>query len=116
MTSPTIGLSLSPPVHLVHVFGLPLSSLGSVRPTILPKSLPPSSYSCTSDLTLPLLSSTVFHLPTSESAATDMFVPSATANPRNAGSHLICVLRCRQAADGSMATLPAGRRVVDHRG
>ena len=43
MTSPTIGLSLSAPVHLVHVYGLPLSSLGSLRPTILPKSLPSSS-------------------------------------------------------------------------
>ena len=43
MTSPTIGLSLSAPVHLVHVFGLPAASVGSVKPTILPKSLPPWS-------------------------------------------------------------------------
>ena len=41
MTSPTTGASLSAPVHLVHVFGLPWASVGSVSPTILAKSFPP---------------------------------------------------------------------------
>ena len=61
ITSPTIGWSFSVPVHLVHVFGFPVLSLGSFKRVILPKSLPPCSWSWTSDWTLPLLSSTVFH-------------------------------------------------------
>src|SRR2546430_7711899 len=69
MTSPTMGWSLSAPVHLVHIFGLPYSSFGSARPVILPKSLPPCSYISTWDLTLPLFSSTVFHVPVSASLA-----------------------------------------------
>src|SRR5262245_29194109 len=69
MTSPTLGWFLSAPVHAVQIFGLPCASFGSGRPVILPKSLPPCSYSSTSDVTLPLFSSIVFHLPTGDSAA-----------------------------------------------
>src|SRR4030095_15807699 len=69
MTSPMLGWFLSAPVHAVHIFGLPWASFGSGRLVILPKSVPPCSYSSTSDVTLPLFSSTVFHLPTGDSAA-----------------------------------------------
>ena len=69
MTSPRLGWFLSAPVHAVQVFGLPWAALGSGRLVILPKSLSPCSYSSTSDVTLPLFSSTVFHLPTGDSAA-----------------------------------------------
>ena len=48
ITRPTIGLSLSSPLQAVQVFGLPALSLGSVRPVIVPVSLPPCSVSCTS--------------------------------------------------------------------
>src|SRR6266446_443863 len=82
MTSPTMGWSLSAPVHLVHVFGLPCSSFGSARPVILPKSLPPCSYTSTWDLTLPLFSSTVFHVPVGASLARSVPTPnSMTISP-----------------------------------
>src|SRR2546428_7168241 len=77
MTSPTMGWSLSAPVHVVHIFGLPCSSFGSARPVILPKSLPPCSYISTWDLTLPLFSSTVFHVPVSASLARSVPTPNS---------------------------------------
>src|SRR2546430_12570297 len=79
MTSPTMGWSLSAPVHLVHIFGLPCSSFGSARPVILPKSLPPCSYISTWDLTLPLFSSTVFHVP-GTSLARSVPTPNSITN------------------------------------
>src|SRR5262245_30976120 len=69
MTSPTIGLSLSAPVHLLQVLGLAWASFGSLSPEIFPESLPPCSYTSTVDSTLPVLSPTVVHGPTGESAA-----------------------------------------------
>src|SRR5262245_8969487 len=89
MTRPTIGLSLSPPVHLVQRFGFPWASFGSDSPTIFPKTLPPCSYISTVDSTLPDLSSTVFQRPTTGSAA--MATPDHTirAPPTTAQSCLI---------------------------
>src|SRR4030095_5830172 len=69
ITSPPTGASLSGPVHLVQVLCFPCASLGSARPVILAKILPPCSYTSTSERTLPVLSSIVFHFPTGDSAA-----------------------------------------------
>src|SRR4030095_8475205 len=89
MTRPTRGLSLSAPWHLVQSFGLPWALFGSVSPVILPKSLPPWSYSSTCDTTLPLFSSTVFHLPTGESAASTGATPTSALTSTAITSRLI---------------------------
>src|SRR5215471_17966770 len=73
-----MGLFLSAPVHAMQTFGLPCLSFGSVKATILPNNLPLCSYISTWDVTLPFFSSTVFHLPTGDSAATTEPAPSRT--------------------------------------
>src|SRR6267142_4987854 len=83
ITRPMIGLSLSSPLQALQVFGLPVLSLGSVRPVILPVSIPPCSESSTSEITLPLFSSIVFHGPTGTAAATARPTPNTTPSPIN---------------------------------
>src|SRR5262245_32988957 len=89
MTRPTMGLSLSSPWHLVHTFGWPWALLGSVSRVILPKILPPWSYSSTWDTTLPDFSSTVFHGPMTGSAASSVSTPTSTLTRTPATTHLI---------------------------
>src|SRR3989442_9337803 len=114
MTSPTMGWSLSAPVHLVHVFGLPCSSFGSARPVILPKSLPPCSYISTWDLTLPLFSSTVFHVPgtslarsvpTPNSMTTSTAVTSVFIDPPSRRIREIRAASCAKRLEGGYGTL-----------
>src|SRR5947208_845073 len=122
MIRPTIGWSLSAPWHFVHSLGLPFASVGSVRRTILPNSLPPWSYTCTSDTVLPLFSSTVFHAPSGESAATAVAAPTTRAaivatsrlimsglhrGVPGAGGRGISPLRRRQRAEELVAQLEA---------
>src|SRR5882672_6375411 len=83
ITRPMIGLSLSSPLQALQVLGLPVLSLGSVRPVILPVSIPPCSESSTSEITLPLFSSIVFHGPTGTAAATARPTPNTTPSPIN---------------------------------
>src|SRR2546425_6031393 len=114
MTSPTMGWSLSAPVHLVHIFGLPCSSFGSARPVILPKSLPPCSYISTWDLTLPLFSSTVFHVPgtslarsvpTPNSMTTSTAVTSVFIDPPSRRIREIRAASCAKRWEGGYGTL-----------
>src|SRR5262245_27313910 len=91
MTRPMMGLSLSSPLHAVHVFGLPCASFGSVRAVIFAKILLPSSYTSTVDRILPVFSSTVFQFPTTESAAIAATALMSVAANRQDMVFLICL-------------------------